>query len=221
MWRAGGPGGAVRWAPSPARLSLPKVAVPCLPGLGTRSRIGVRFSADISQSGQAAWWGWREYRGKSVRGRRWRPRPDIGPGDWTSSGRPAPSGPVLSQCPECENGLRWDLATDSLFAASRLWPRWCSVLVWQVSAGGSRLLRGLQDTFSWRQVWVVGRKKERQHSLIGKVLRNLALTMPLPTSVVARTLVRMICCALDMCRVTAQYIRCTSKIFLHDADYNH
>lgn len=96
--------------------------VPCLPGLGTRSRIGVRFSADISQSGPA-WWGWREYRGKSVRGRRWRPRPDIGPGDWTSSGRPAPSGPVLSQCPECENGLRWDLATDSLFAASRLWPR--------------------------------------------------------------------------------------------------
>ena len=34
-----------------------------------------------------------------------------------------PAGPVLSQCPECENGLRWDLATDSLFAASRLWPR--------------------------------------------------------------------------------------------------
>ena len=99
-------------------------ACPSLPGLGTstQSRIGVRFSADISQSGPA-WWGWREYRGKSVRGRRWRPSPDIGPGDWTSSGRPAPSGPVLSQCPECENGLRWDLATDSLFAASRLWPR--------------------------------------------------------------------------------------------------
>ena len=169
MWRAGGPGGAVRWAPSPARLSLPKVAVPCLPGLGTRSRIGVRFSADISQSGPA-WWGWREYRGKSVRGRRWRPRPDIGPGDWTSSGRPAPSGPVLSQCPECENGLEVGVGDgeQSLRVVDRF--RFCSIS--KLDCG--RLMLGLRLTgLAWgcstrtlrhlrlvrRQVWVGERDK--------------------------------------------------------------
>ena len=63
-------------------------ACPSLPGLGTRKAGSESAFLQISHS-LPCWWGWREYRGKSVRGRRWRPSPDIGPGDWTGSGRPA------------------------------------------------------------------------------------------------------------------------------------
>ena len=105
----------------------------------------------------------------------------------------------------------------------------CSISIvatMMLSLGLTGLCRGLEtSTRTSRHLQLETslscRERERETTLIGKVLRNLLLTMPLPTSVVARTLVRMICCALDMCRVTAQYIRCTSKIFLHDADYNH
>ena len=62
-------------------------ACPSLPGLGTRKAGSESAFLQISHS-LPCWWGWREYRGKSVRGRRWRPSPDIGPGDWTGSGRP-------------------------------------------------------------------------------------------------------------------------------------
>ena len=79
------------WARPAVRLCLPKSAReparPC-PVWGQARKAGSESAfLQISHS-LPCWWGCREYRGKSVRGRRWRPSPDIGPGDWTGSGRP-------------------------------------------------------------------------------------------------------------------------------------
>ena len=63
-------------------------ACPSCPVWGQARKAGSESAfLQISHS-LPCWWGCREYRGKSVRGRRWRPSPDIGPGDWTGSGRP-------------------------------------------------------------------------------------------------------------------------------------
>ena len=106
MWRAGGPGGAVRWAPSPARLSLPKSAqsaqspVPARFGdtKPDRSPLFCRYLTVCPAGGAGA----------NIAGNQCG---DGGGGPVRISGpaigrAPAgPAGPVLSQCPECENGL--------------------------------------------------------------------------------------------------------------------
>ena len=137
MWRAGGPGrsGTVGAQPSPALFAQSGSPVPARFGdtKPDRSPLFCRYLTVCLAGGAAA----------NIAGNQCG---DGGGGPVRISGpaigrAPAgPAGPVLSQCPECENGLRWELEEQSLRVVDRF--RFCSIS--KLDCG--RLMLGLSLT---------------------------------------------------------------------------